>query len=264
MTIESEIRSLASTLSIGNSGYFNCPKCGRKNKFGITNSLEGILYQCFSASCKLKNPIGGLKVALSKEAISSILNKKPVEAPKATFSTPDYLIDGFASEAGLRMALKYDLLEAYGKGLYRTAYDPRLNRQVFFHYDSEGNIVGAMGRALSILVKPKAYIYNNSIKTPWVIGEFADAVIVEDILSAVKIANIGCSGIALSGTELSLEYWDILKNYKTITICLDKDASIKSLKMKKLVDFYCKDARIVLIEKDFKDMSRDEARKVLS
>jgi hypothetical protein len=45
---------------------------------------------------------------------------------------------------------------------------------------------------------------------------------------------------------------------------LDKDASIQSLKLKKLLDIISKDVRIVLIEKDFKDVSREEAKKILS
>ncbi len=261
MSLQSEIRKIASRLPIGTGGYFTCPKCGRRSKIGITNNVDAIIYQCFSASCGLR---GKLPNQLSKDTIGQILNKKVTEGAKHTFQLPDYLIDGFASENSVIMASRYDLLEPYSKGYFKTAYDPRLNRQVFFHLDSDQNIVGAMGRALHPKVLPKAYIYPNTIKTPYVVGTASTGVLVEDILSAIRISALGYVGIALSGTTLQAEYLPLFKPYTKLHICLDKDASIKSIDIKKLLDFYCSDVIITLIEKDFKDMTREEARKILS
>jgi DNA primase len=205
---------------------------------------------------------------MSVSNMLQILNRKLIEHREAPFELPNYLIDGFASENSLKMALKYDLNEAYDNGAFWTAYDPKLNRQVFRHVDKTNQVVGAMGRALSVLQKPKAYIYPNTEKTPWVIGynPVADnptAVIVEDILSAVKIYNIGYCGIALSGTVLSPSYLSLFKKFSTIYVCLDKDASIKSFKVKRLLDICCETVIIRFISKDFKDMTRTEAKETL-
>lgn len=262
MSIESEIKDLASTVPIGYSAYFDCPKCGRKKKFGITNNGHNLKYQCFSLSCRLRNPPGGMQLPLSKEILADILNRKPVEHTKEGFKLPTYWLEGFASEESIALAVKYDLLEAYSNKYFRTLYDPRLNRQVFLYTDIQGNVVGAMGRALGRNMS-KAYIYPNSLKTPFVVGKGTTAIIVEDVLSAIRLSNIGYTGIALSGTSIELQYFEKLKGYASIIVCLDKDASIKSLELKKAIDFYCKDVSIKLIEKDFKDLTRQEALNVL-
>lgn len=255
----SDIKNLASRLSVGESGYFICPKCARNNKLGITNTIDGLVFHCFSASCQLK---GILNIPIGRDHIASILNKSSYSTV-SNFTVPDHWITGFASENSVSMALKYDLLEGYRDKAFDTVYDPRLNRQVFYYKDTEDKIVGAVGRALSNQ-SPKAYIYPGSIKTPWIVGTSEVAVIVEDILSAVKIYNIGLTGIALSGTVLQLEYLNIFKHYTAIYVCLDKDATIKSLEMKKLLDMICPNVVIKFLEKDFKDLSRNEAKKVLS
>jgi DNA primase len=195
--------------------------------------------------------------------MASILNRKPKEGSKATFELPTYLLSGFASENSLKMALKYDLLEAYGSKVFRTDYDPRLDRQVFYYRNNRTNaVVGAMGRALRPHNRPKALIYPNSQKTPWICGKFDEAVIVEDIFSAVKCYNIGKTGIALSGTTLAVEYLTLFKDYTKVYICLDKDASLKALDMKKLLDIFNKSVIVRLLDKDIKDLTRDEARKL--
>jgi hypothetical protein len=254
------IEKIASTLSLGSSKYIDCPKCQRKNKCGLTHKPDGIIYNCFSASCNFK---GKIHDKLSNNQIAQILKVKAITDEERYFRLPTYLIDGFASETGLKLALQYDLLKAYTDKQFKTSYDPKLNRQVFYYRNHNNAVVGAVGRALSPKIKPKAHIYPDSEKTPWVIGKDKTAVIVEDIFSAVKIYNIGLTGIALSGTKLSAEYLEMFKKYDKIIICLDKDASIQSLEIKKALDFICNSVIIQLIQKDFKDMTRDEAKKVL-
>lgn len=259
MSITSTIRALSKRLSVGNTAYFDCPNCQRKKKLGVTKFVDKIVYQCFASSCNIK---GALTIAPTKESISSNLNKQIIQK-NTEFKEPDYLINGFASEDSVKLAIKYDLIDAYRDGLFKSSYDPRLHRQVFYHTNDKNEVVGLMGRALNDKTFPKAHIYQHSEKTPWIIGNYKTAIIVEDILSAIKIYNIGYTGIALSGTALSLEYIGQLKRFDRLIIALDKDASIKAIKLKKLLDFYCKSVVILLIEKDFKDMTREEASKLV-
>lgn len=254
------IRDISSTMSVDSTVYETCPMCGGEKKLGVTKLIDGVIYQCFRASCRLR---GKYTHPMGKDAIAQILNKKAKEASTSVFRLPDYLVDGFESETGIKMAIKYDLMDAYIDKKYTTAYDPKLNRQVFFYRDIKENIVGAMGRALTSSVTPKAYIYPNSIKTPWVIRNSLTAVVVEDIMSAIKCYNVGYTGIALSGTKLVLDHLDFFNGYDTIIIALDKDAQIKSLELKKILDFYCSNVHIVLLNKDLKDSTRDEAKSVL-
>lgn len=261
MNYDKTIKQLASSMN-GTSQYFDCPACGKARKLGISIKPEGILYHCFSNSCQL-NKAKLLSSSMSASSMAQILNRKPNEGGKAPFELPPYLVNGYPSETGLKMAARYDLMEGHLNKAYRTAYDPRLERQVFYYRNENNAVVGAMGRALRPHHRPKAYIYPNSIKTPWICGTSDEAVIVEDVLSAIKAYNVGKTGIALSGTTLALEYLGLFKKYKHIDICLDKDASLKALDMKKLLDISNKSVMIRLLEKDLKDLTRDEVRRIL-
>jgi hypothetical protein len=261
MNYDKVIKQLASSMT-GTSKYFDCPACGKKVKLGITIKPEGILYHCFSNSCKL-NKARLLSSHLTASSMAQILNRKGKEHREATFEPPQHLIGGFASETGLRMAANYDLMEAYLNKMFKTAYDPRLERQVFYYRNENNAVVGAMGRALRAHHRPKAYIYPGSIKTPWICGTSQEAILCEDVLSAVKAYNIGKTGIALSGTTLALEYLDTFKKYKKVYVALDKDASMKSLEIKKLLDVYVKEVKIVLLERDLKDLTREQVKILL-
>lgn len=253
------IKNLSSSIPIGNSSYFTCPKCHRPAKLGITKNPDVTIYQCFSASCDLK---GAIKSPLDKETLSVMLkNKTSVYTPP--FNMPDYFVEGLGSDDSLKLALKYNLISGYGKRAFKTYYDPKLHRQVFLHTNLKGDVVGAMGRALRVGQKPKAHIYLGSEKTPWKIGDSKTLVVVEDILSAIQVYNAGCTGIALSGTSIKLDYLNWFKGYDTIILCLDYDAAIKSIEMKKLLDLCSESVIIKLIYKDVKDMTLEEAKGIL-
>lgn len=253
------IKKLASSIPIGNSSYFSCPKCHKPNKLGITRNPDVTIYQCFSASCGLK---GAIKSFLTKDALTSMIKNK-TSTYVQPFVLPDYFIDGLASDDSIKLAQKYNLLSGYSKKAFKTLYDPKLHRQVFLHTNLQGDVVGAMGRALKTSQKPKAHIYVGSEKTPWVVGDTKTLVVVEDILSAIQVFNAGATGLALSGTSIKLDYLDWFKGYDTIIICLDFDAVTKSFDMKKLLDFCAKSVIIKLINKDIKDMNIKEVKELL-
>lgn len=260
MSIKSEILQLALRLPIGSTIYVTCPSCFKFKKLGITSTYEGLVYHCFSASCQLK---GKLETALSKEAIGFNLNKTPLQK-KTPFQLPEYLLRGFNSQASIQLALKYSLLEAYRLGLFRTSYDPRLNRQVFFYLDADNTIVGAVGRSLHYTVKPKAFIYEYSDKTPWYCGTGDTAVIVEDIFSAVAACNAGFCGIALSGITLAMDYAERLSKFKTCVVALDKDATLFAFRIKKLLDMYVPNVVLLPLQHDLKDTPVQQIKDILS
>ncbi len=257
MNISSQIRQLSSDIPIGRSQYFDCVRCGRKKKLGITKQTDGLIYQCFSASCPLK---GHLYYAKTKEAVSDILNKRTITPRK--FVLPEHFVNGFVSDDGVKLAVKYDLFEGYQQGRYRTAYDPRLNRQVFYHLDATGKIVGAMGRSLDG-TPPKAHIYENSEKSLFIVGDSKIGVMTEDLFSAIMVSNVGYTGIGLSGTSFNIDYLNQVESFDKIIIALDKDAGAKSFKLRKFLQMFVKDVRILLLEKDLKDMTREQVKQLI-
>ncbi len=252
--LKSLVRDISKSLTVGASTYIDCPLCDRSKKFGITKYQDKTLYQCFSASC---NARGCLEHALSSVDILNALSK--ITSPQIyqpTFEVQKHWLNGFNCPQAIALATKFDLMEPYyTQHAFKTSTDLRLMRQVFYYTNPKGEITGASGRALMRSMK-KAFIYPGSIKQPWVIGKATDAVIVEDFFSAIKLYNIGRTGIALSGTEIQEDWLDHFKGFNSLTIALDKDASIKSFDVKKLLQLVSNDVRILLLPKDFKDMTR--------
>jgi ribosomal protein L37AE/L43A len=249
-----QLESAFRNIQPNSSQYVTCPFCGREKKMGVTNRNGEVIYHCFSNSCGKR---GKFKTVMSKEDIGYILNKEVIQKK---FQLPEYFIRGVTNEASMRLFGRYNLISAYSKGLFQTSYDPRLNRQVFFYTDSDKSIIGATGRALHSSIKPKSHVYLNSVKSPWSIGNYEYAVVVEDIFSAVNCYNAGFNGIALSGTSLPIEFIESFRNYRGLVVALDKDASTDAFEIKKLLDFYCPLVLVLLLENDLKDENVEQVR----
>ncbi len=261
---KSLVRSVSKTLKEGQTVYINCPNCGRNTKFGITKYADKVLYQCFSASCNTK---GCLEHTLSTDDLKKRLSKDyyPIISQQE-FSEPKHWIQGFANQEAIEFAQRFDLMEPYYQHhAFKTATDVKLMRQVFYYTDLQGNVIGATGRAL-IRGLRKSYIYPASTKSPWFCGHCNEnkvGAIVEDHLSAVKIANIGLTGISLSGTHFQEDWIEYFKDFNMLYVALDKDARLKAFGIKDILTLYCPCVKIILLEKDFKEMTREEARKVI-
>jgi DNA primase len=76
-------------------------------------------------------------------------------------------------------------------------------------------------------------------------------VIVEDCVSACSVDKAGYTGIAILGTTFHESRIKDLMAFDEIAIALDKDASQKSLKIKKMLDPYV-NCRVVLLPDDLK------------
>ena len=87
----------------------------------------------------------------------------------------------------------------------RLMYDVKQDRIVFL-IEENGEVVGAVGRALAEDIVPKWYKYN-SCHLPFVAGTNKYiGVVVEDCVSACKVALANLTGIAIMGTSLKEEY----------------------------------------------------------
>ena len=79
-------------------------------------------------------------------------------------------------------------------------------------------------------------------------------VLVEDCVSAESCYNAGFTGIALLGTSMHESRIKDLMPFKEIVIALDKDANMKALKIKKMLDPYM-NCRVVFLPDDLKYFS---------
>jgi hypothetical protein len=106
-------------------------------------------------------------------------------------------------------------------------YDIREDRTVF-PVRFEGKLADAVGRAGHAGVAPKWRRYGEA-RAPYVVGDTAVAVVVEDCISAAVVDTIGGTGFALLGTALLEEHKVLLAKYRKVVVALDPDAMSKTL-----------------------------------
>ena len=73
----------------------------------------------------------------------------------------------------------------------------------------------------------------------------------KDCASAVAVSQYG-TGLALLGTNLSDPILDIVANYPSVVVCLDRDASAKAIQMKNRIGQFTK-CEVRLLDVDPKE-----------
>jgi len=199
----------------------DCPFCNHKNTLSVTNDDNRLSWHCFHASCEAK---GTERKRMSMATIKKIFNSEPVEEIDK-FNVPDYFKPVYSNERAIKYLQKNNCWESYTWRRADIKYDVKQDRVVFMikEYD---NIRGGVGRGLSKDVQPKWFMYGNK-NVPFKCGEYDDAVLVEDCASACAVSNV-LTGVALMGTSYNDMFDKHLKQYKTIYVALDRDATTKA------------------------------------
>ena len=61
-------------------------------------------------------------------------------------------------------------------------------------------------------------------------------VVVEDVISAITVAKLGFTGMAILGTSLSVAHMEQLGDYSQVIVALDPDAAHKTLKYRREIE----------------------------
>ena len=140
-------------------------------------------------------------------------------------------------------------------------YDVKQNRLVFLVEDN-GMVVGAVGRMLHPYsnTAPKWYKYGTP-PVPFIVGTNKYiGFIVEDCISACKVALAGFTGIALMGTSIPDNFVSpIVDRIDRAFVCLDRDATEKSFKLRDCLSHVIP-TQIKMIDKDLKWLSVEELK----
>lgn len=248
----------SSTLAEGDTQRMNCPSCGGYNTFTLSKRQGRLIWNCYKASC---NCSGRTKSYMNTNDIRARLSPSPHDrvAIVQKFTMPDHVVqipspvlDAYANEYGIQKPLWFDVRET---------------RAVFPIYDREGEVLlGAVGRAMipSLYPRMKWKRYDKQKDLMYFTDNNRDvAVLVEDCVSAESCFNAGYTGIALLGTTFHESRIKDLFGYKEILIALDKDASLKALKIKNMLDVYV-NCRVVLLQDDLKYFSPVMIQGILS
>lgn len=239
-------------LSQGESKRFDCPSCGHKKTFSVTNQNGTFMWNCFHAECTVK---GRTDLRITRDNALDTLSKTtqqnsrdvPFEKPKSW--------SRMIPSRGLDYV---NLVNTSGR--YDDIYfDVVRDRLVYPIYDSLGILVDGVGRTMTGQ-RPKWYRYGN-YHGGFRIGTSDTAVVVEDVPSAVSISE-WVSGYALLGTSLRERHITELSTYKRVVVALDKDATDKALTMTRALNSILPTG-ILMLDKDLKTLGDDERERTI-
>lgn len=166
---------------------------------------------------------------------------------------------------------KYNCFEAYNEYPYKFFYDRLKERLVFVEHTQLNVFSLAVGRTL-VGATPKTYNYirlpHTYFTVPSIDGTDKVVYISEDCASACSLSRVG-HAIALCGTM-----WDTLSlaalcerfvNKGNVVICLDKDAELTALSLKRDLEGFGKFNSITIarLSDDAKRLSLDILKKEL-
>ena len=216
MNISDIIQNL--DLKINEQHRGDCPVCAGHNTFTVTRTLNGILFNCYKAGCRLAGRHSSSIRVSDVQTLNESVNIKP-------FRLPSHVLLGRPeiTEWINKHDYPFTKIELY--------YDLHENRIVFpVRYDSK--LVDATGRARNIGIRrlPKWKRYG-SASYAYTVGNGPIAVVVEDAISAAVIGGTDSeyTGIALLGTALLSTHVEQLQAYTKILVALDPDAYPKTL-----------------------------------
>ena len=200
-----------------------------------------------------KDVVGSSKYVREKSIIAAETNKYEFEMPEHfSIYFPKKMIK-YCNENNIDT----DKVQLY--------YDVKLDRAVFpvfmvqpSNFDVptiwRNKVVDAVGRSLSKYSNnrnyPKWHRYGKS-GLPFICGNSETCYVVEDCASAVAVSQYG-TGLALLGTNLSDSILDIVSNYPSVVVCLDRDASAKAIQMKNRIGQFTK-CEVRLLDVDPKE-----------
>ena len=225
----------------GETKRMDCPNCGGKNTFTVTNNLGSLVWNCYKVSCSVR---GGNRVHLTVDDIRAGMGNAQQFADEG-FELPNYIVPHRNKRTVLAFCYRYKL----DPDELGVLYDVKDDR-IVFPVVHDGKIVDATGRAIGKRL-PKWKRYGKS-GLPYVYGCGNVAVVVEDCVSAAVVGYGSFVGVALLGTSLQEVHKGYLAQFSTAVIALDPDALPKTLQMAKELRGHVNDVRVLRLNDDLK------------
>lgn len=284
MNLETEAQRVAESLPVGTTQRGICPACRGGDK-GETSWIVGreadrVWFKCFRATCP--GPASGvvgaanLAPAIAEERTRALARLRPYERPILPLSAEDwcYFRDRFGidgnTEIGVTNSDEYVLpvrgwdgklrghvvRQPVWKGMPKA---PRIGREGYWDVTDEA---GAQVAGLSQWCKmPKTVLYPCSTQPmlAWynsALVDFSHLVVVEDQISAIKVAENVTQCVALLGNGMNVEIVrDIIRTRpRVVTIALDPGAEGQAQNLAKKWGLYFEKTRVVMLEADPKDL----------
>jgi hypothetical protein len=242
-------------LKDGETKRIDCPFCGGNKTFTITRKDGARLWNCYKASCTAVGGRGDTRsISRIQEALRGPLNGvyrvNPEPLPEITSAIE------FHPEV-VEYLEQVHCMDAVSQGLADVSYAPKENRAMFWMNDGQG----AVGRALDGR-RPKWKAFGNT-QGIFTCGKGPTAIVVEDAASACAVGCIpGYTGVGLLGTHLDAIKKSQLKAFDRVVLCLDNDASKKSIGLLRKLEGLVP-ATVRFLRDDLKWMNKDKIVEIL-
>lgn len=260
----------------------DCPACGGKHTFTVTNTGTEYLYNCYRASCGIK---GRQQAKITLDGLIMRSDVKHAKMPEDKPVDVSLFTPAITNPTCWEMLNLYNSRYAVEQGLINTWHDTAKNRLVFgicnpdyITYSGDMKyVVDYIGRLLGCSnlhqpnfgggIRPKWKRYGRTLHPfvcPDIRRNYDTIVVVEDCFSACAVCELA-AGVALLGTTLHQQHInDITKlQPKEVIVCLDHDAQHKALDMAVKLRYYVPKIRIVDPPKDLKHFKTDELKGIL-
>lgn len=270
----SEVLLLGGDLELnGTLSTDSCPRCHgglhHDKAFSITRFEDGLVYNCFRASCDCSGFVPLRRSKKVGQPTSDVPSTAQHNKAVANANTNPYKEEtqALGADQAAWLRARFNLTDKEVKDL-RVTYNPKRQSFVFPVMMPSGGEVGKVDRVYGGKRKNKAILYREyqspKIHFPWVFNVAmarADCIIlVEDHISAGKVNRYHPSA-ALMGTSLGDKEVNMLKALTDrIIFALDKDATTNAIELKRKYSGVFKSIGVLSLQQDPKDMS-DEVLK---
>jgi len=222
-------------LSEGDTVRGDCPDCGGKNTFTANKSGGAVLYNCYKLGCKIS---GVHTVGMTAADIQARMQEVEQDKPKPKveiMELPEYVV-----RSGSGLDAFRDKWDLWDQGLMYDLKDRRAVFPIFI----DNVLIDAVGRALAG-AEPKWLRYTGKANY-FIAGTGKTVVVVEDVISAITVAKLGFTGMAILGTSLSVAHMEQLGNYSQVIVALDPDAAHKTLRFRQEIEAWTGTSTIAL------------------
>lgn len=266
--IESKIRMLALDLPIGQSTRAVCPICDAKHEQSMTITRQplGVSYRCFRAKCSRRGFLESVpNTEVYKAEKAFVPHKFSRELSNPTLVLMNYL------ESRYNIPDK----EISKQGWKYVADGHRIYIPI---YDLLGHEVGAVTKKLPMNIRPHyvipsvddgpksiVYWFNDTEKLHFPLRDSLTktVIIVEDSISAIRIAQHRSSA-ALLGTHMTgKQILFLAQNFERIVFILDPDALTKATALAEKCKLLFKSSMVLPTRADPKDASPEDFKKLM-
>lgn len=214
---------IAQNLPLGKKTYTTCPECGREKKAVVSHDARGYSLYCFRGC----TPLFERKGTQTLEQLRRIqeLNDAASKFQDRAIELPKDFTESIPPEGKLWL-YRASISESTWKQ-FRIGYSPSMCRVILPVYSRSGDLLWYQARAMLEGQKPK-YLQPDRERSTVMFqayssrGDLQRAVIVEDILSAIRVGK-HIDTYSLLGTKITTGQAAELSKYNRVTIWLDGD-----------------------------------------